>query len=78
MTKAEGWVRRALAIDPDDVSVLYNAACVYARLGKSEEAIDSMERAVKNGFAHREWIEQDPDLNSVRDDPRFQALLGRV
>jgi serine/threonine protein kinase/tetratricopeptide (TPR) repeat protein len=76
--KAERWVRRALAIDPDDVGVLYNVACAYARLGKSGEAIDCLERAVKNGFGHREWIEQDPDLNPIRDDPRFQALLGRV
>lgn len=60
------------------VGVLYNAACVYARLSKTEEAIDSLERAVKNGFGRREWIEQDPDLNPIRDDPRFQALLGRV
>ncbi len=76
--KAEDWVRRALAIDPDDAGVRYNAACVYARLGKSEEAIDSLERAVKTGFAHREWIERYPYLNSIREDPRFQALLGRV
>jgi tetratricopeptide (TPR) repeat protein len=76
--KAEEWVRRALAIDPDDSIVLYNVACVYARLGKSEEAIDSLERAVANGFGHRDWIGQDPDLNPIRDDPRFQALLGRL
>ena len=76
--KAEDWVRRALAIDPDDAGVRYNAACVYARLGRNEEAIDSLERAVKYGFGHREWLEQDPDLNPIRDHPRFQALLGRV
>ncbi len=51
---------------------------MYSRLGKNEEAIDSLERAVKYGFGHREWFEQDPDLNPIRDEPRFQALLGRM
>ena len=32
-------------------------------LGKNDEAIACLERAVDKGFGHREWIDHDPDLN---------------
>lgn len=34
--------------------------------------------AVENGFGHREWIEQDGDLDTLRSLPRFQQLLKRL
>ena len=77
-TKAEAWAHRALAIDPTDAGVLYNVACVHTQLGQNDEALRCLEQAVENGFGHREWIEQDPDLDPLRDDARFQALLKRV
>jgi len=69
--------RRALAIDPEDAGVLYNVACVYALAGSSEEALDHLDKAIRNGFGHREWVENDSDLDSIRDQPRFQALLRK-
>ena len=35
-------------------------------------------KAVENGFGHREWIEQDGDLDALRGLPRFQQLLKRL
>jgi TolB-like protein/Flp pilus assembly protein TadD len=68
-------VRQAVALDPDDSGVLYNVACVYAVAGQPSEAIDCLERAIRNGFGHWEWLAHDSDLDSLRGDPRFQALL---
>jgi len=70
--------RRALAIDPEDGGVLYNVACFYALAGSREEALDHLDKAIQNGFAHRDWLENDSDLNSIRDEPRFQALLQKL
>jgi len=72
------WARRAFAIDPEDPGVLYNVACAYALVGQTEDALSCLEKAVQNGFGHREWLENDSDIDSVRHDLRFQALLKKL
>ena len=76
--RSKEWADKALAMDPGDASVLYNVACVYARLGEIEEAISCLERSVTSGMGQKEWIEHDSDLDSLRSHPRFQALLNRL
>jgi adenylate cyclase len=71
------WARRAVAIDPEDAGIQYNVACLHALEGDPTRAIQCLEAAVKAGFAHRDWVEKDPDLDSLRDDPRFKALKWR-
>jgi len=66
---------QAVAIDPEDAGVRYNVACLYSLEGKVEEAITSLEEAFRHGFGNVEWIAHDPDLEGLRGDPRFQALL---
>jgi serine/threonine protein kinase/tetratricopeptide (TPR) repeat protein len=72
--KAMDYAERSLAIDPDDAMLLYNVACTYALLGKKDDAISCLERAVDKGFGHKEWLEHDPDLIPLRNDPRFQTI----
>jgi Flp pilus assembly protein TadD len=72
------WARRAFGIDPEDSALLYNVACVYALVGQTEDAIACLEKAVQNGFGHREWLENDTDLNALRGDPRFEALRKKL
>jgi tetratricopeptide (TPR) repeat protein len=76
--KAVEYAQRSLAIDPEDPMLLYNVACMYASLGRSEQAIACLERAVDKGFGHREWIDNDPDLNSIRDNPKYQAIVDAI
>jgi hypothetical protein len=54
--------------------LLYNVCCTYTLLGRNDDAIGCLERAVDKGFGHREWIDHDPDLDPLRDNLRFQAL----
>jgi adenylate cyclase len=71
------WAERALDIDPEDAGVRYNVACLFALEGHHDRAIECLEDAVRAGFAHRDWVENDPDLDSLRDNPRFKALKWR-
>ncbi len=69
---------RALALAPGDPYIAYGMACIHARLGRTDDALRELEVAVGAGFRHREWIEKDPDLDVLRDHPRFAALLDRA
>ncbi|MDH3291608.1 MAG: protein kinase [Gemmatimonadota bacterium] len=70
------WTDRALAIDSTDPVVVYAAACVHAVLGRDDEALDGLERALDAGFGNKGWIRNDPDFASLREHPRFLALLA--
>ncbi|HXW16836.1 MAG TPA: protein kinase [Candidatus Acidoferrales bacterium] len=71
------WAKRALAIDPEDCGILYNIACVYSLLGQTDEAIDCLEKAMVHALWYKTWAQRDPDLNALRDLPRFKAILAR-
>jgi adenylate cyclase len=73
-------VERALALAPDDPTVLYNAACFYSLLGESDHALDLLEGMGESGRAgtSKDWMLNDPDLDSLREMPRFQAVLNRL
>ena len=72
------FAERSLAIDPEDPMLLYNVACTYATLGRIDQAISCLERAVEKGFGHREWIDNDPDLKCLRDNPKYQAIVDAI
>lgn len=72
---AERLARQAVAQAPQLPASHYNLSCVLALAGKSEEAIESLRKAVDLGFTQRARIEQDEDFRSLREDPRFQSLL---
>jgi adenylate cyclase len=77
--RAREWLTRALAIDPDDLLTLYNAACVYAHLGEAEPALDLLERFIPlANDLNRAWIKHDSDFDSLRGHPRFQKILEQI
>src|SRR5262249_28376408 len=53
--RAQAWAGRALAMDPDEPVTLYNVACVHALQGQADPALDCLEKALRHGFAHKEW-----------------------
>jgi TolB-like protein/tetratricopeptide (TPR) repeat protein len=76
--RALEWSARAAALAPEDPAVLINAACTYAKNGDKEKALDYLEQSFAKGFGKRDWVENDPDYEILRDDPRFQAMLEKL
>lgn len=76
--KALEWADLALQSSSDEPMVYYNAACTFAVLGERGRALDLLERAVALGWGDRAWMENDSDLASLHDMPRFNALLARL
>jgi serine/threonine protein kinase/Tfp pilus assembly protein PilF len=72
------WAQRALAIDPDDSAVCYNLACIFAILGRTDQALGSLEKAVSCGFGDPDIIRNDPYLNPIRSHPRFADLNKKM
>jgi len=76
--RALEWSQRALELYPDDMGTLVNGACLRARLGLKEEALELLERSFARGWGKRDWVEHDPDYDIMRDDPRFKRLLAKL
>lgn len=56
----------------------YNAACAYARAGNNTAAFDALEKAYAMGFKLHDYMDDDDDLDSLHDDPRWAPLYDRV
>jgi hypothetical protein len=65
-------------VAPEGSIVLYNLACFNALLGHQEKALTWLEKAVEAGFYGPEKIASDPDLKSVREEPRYQAARAKA
>ena len=61
----------------DDPYTRYYIACLYALRGDADKALDSLERSsVGLKAINRVRAPLEPDLESLRDHPRFRALVG--
>jgi len=71
--KIEG--KKALELNPGDSLMMYNAACLYARLGDKHLAAITLRDAVVAGQEDFEWIKRDADLESIRNEPEYIELM---
>lgn len=74
--EAEAWMDKVIALDPDDDGSLYDRACLYARMGRLDEAVAALRTAFENGYRAFGHISQDDDMDPVRDLPEFKALVA--
>ena len=81
---AKGQYDRALQVDrrlvrllPDRPIPWYNLACSYAVLGMIEPGLRRPPAGPGLGYRHLDHLRRDPDLKSLRRDPRFARLLRR-
>jgi tetratricopeptide (TPR) repeat protein len=56
----------------------YNLACTEAARGKLDEAFADLNRAIENGLISPGELSSDPELKSLRDDPRFDAVVAKA
>ena len=66
----------AAMLDALNEEAQYDAACALAAEGKPGESLDQLEKAIAAGFHNYAFMATDPDLDSVRTDPRFESITG--
>jgi tetratricopeptide (TPR) repeat protein len=74
--KAISELERGLEQRPAHPPLLYHLACIEARAGRREAAIEHLNLAVLGDPKLREHAATDEDLAPLRDDPRFLSVSG--
>jgi len=58
--------------------VLYNQACALARLRRNDEAVQTLEEAIRTGYDNLAHLLNDEDLSGLRDDPGYLRLVSSL
>jgi len=68
----------ALALARADHDMAYWTGATYAVLGDKDLAFKWLGKAIRLGNQNRPYFETDINLNTIRDDPRWQELLEKL
>jgi len=70
--------RELVRSTPEDSVAVYNLACSLSNLHQLDEALVVLLRAIEIGYRDYSFVEEDPDLANLRDDPRFEEVRLRI
>jgi adenylate cyclase len=76
-SEAKEYVSLVIENNPDDSLMNYNAACLYTGMGEIEKAITHLEVSLRLGNNYKGWVENDSDLDPLRDLPEFKQLMEK-
>jgi adenylate cyclase len=76
--RAKEWAERAMLLDPDNINMKYNFACMLVTdLHDHDAALDLLEPLfVSMRLEVMHWVKTDPDLDAIRDHPRFRKMAA--
>jgi tetratricopeptide (TPR) repeat protein len=60
---------------PEYPALLYNLACCESLAGRKADAIEHLRLALEKSDGVRSYLASDSDLDPLREEPAFQALL---
>jgi predicted esterase len=70
--------RKLIQLLPENAAPHYNLACALARLGKADDALASLAKAMDLGYSDAAHIQKDEDLAALREDKRFADLVVKA
>ena len=77
--RAKEWATRARLVDPENVNLHYNLACAMSSLGEIDLTIETLASiAPRLSKGMMSWMESDTDFDSIREKPRFKAMMEQV
>ena len=63
---------------PEDSMVFYSLACSFSLTDRVDDSITALKKAVQLGYDDSKWMDEDPDLNKIRSDPRFEQIRHKL
>ncbi len=66
-----------IAMSDDRAGNLYDAACLYSRMGNKEKALEYLEEALKKGYCRFAHMQHDYDMDLLRETDEYKALIDR-
>ena len=70
--------RKLVRLQPANATAHYNLACSLALSARRQDALAALRRAVALGYTDLDWMERDPDLESLKGNPGFRQLLTQL
>lgn len=74
-TEAIEWMNEIIKKNPNNKDNYYDQACLYARMGKKEEAVSALHTALEKGYRSFAHIAADDDLDTIRELPEFKVMI---
>lgn len=71
------WIDKMVEAEPYNNGTLYDKACLLARMGKLDDALEALECAFRNGYRKFSHMEHDKDMDPLRDLPGYKALIQK-
>lgn len=75
--EADEWMQKLIDDEPYDMGHYYDKACLYSRMGRTDEAVKALETALEMGYSKFPHIEHDDDLDAIRDRDDFKTLIDK-
>jgi eukaryotic-like serine/threonine-protein kinase len=73
-SEAMARLNQALTYGKGDKEILFGAALIYNHAGEQGPALEWLNKAIRAGYSLA-TVRESPDLDNLRKDPRYQALL---
>ena len=73
--EADEWMQKIIDDEPYDMGHYYDKACLYSRMGRTDEAVKALETALEMGYCAFPHIENDDDMDAIRGRDDFKALI---
>lgn len=70
--------RKLVKLQPRNATAHYNLACSLALAKRKSDALRTLQHAVELGYKDLDWMQQDPDLEELKDQPAFTALIDQL
>jgi adenylate cyclase len=77
--RAKDLAKRAMLLEPENLTMRYNFGCGFTALGEFDAALDLLGPVFERDAAETvNWAKVDPDLDALREHPRFKSMMAQA